>query len=133
MVQSTAPEGSFLFAQHVDGDWCHLSLCSSENPTINLKIPIQQVYRTIENLTRVLEYSRLSWIEKAHSAPLQSNRSYPMMYCVNCDYPITRQELDNRKCSHCGNDPAKDLSRRVHRVGDPKPDPPKQQEPPRDS
>lgn len=56
-----------------------------------------------------------------------------MMYCVNCDYPITRQELDNRKCNHCGTDPAKDLSRRVHRVRDSKPDPPKQQEPPRDS
>ena len=85
MVQSTAPEGSFLFAQHVDGDWCHLSLCSSENPTINLKIPIQQVYRTIENLTRVLEYSRLSWIEKAHSAPLQQPPAAPAEPAVSSD------------------------------------------------
>lgn len=28
-----------------------------------------------------------------------------MMYCVNCEYPITRNELDNRKCNHCGKHP----------------------------
>jgi len=29
-----------------------------------------------------------------------------MMYCVNCENPVTRLEVDNRKCSHCGKDPA---------------------------
>ena len=29
-----------------------------------------------------------------------------MMYCVNCEYPVTRLEVDNRKCNNCGNDPA---------------------------
>ncbi len=29
-----------------------------------------------------------------------------MMYCVNCEYPVTRAEIDNRKCNNCGNDPA---------------------------
>lgn len=28
-----------------------------------------------------------------------------MMYCVNCEYPVTRTEVDNRKCNNCGNDP----------------------------
>ena len=29
-----------------------------------------------------------------------------MMYCVNCEYPVTRQEVDARKCKNCGKDPA---------------------------
>jgi len=29
-----------------------------------------------------------------------------MIYCVNCENPVTRLEVDNRKCSHCGKDPA---------------------------
>lgn len=29
-----------------------------------------------------------------------------MMYCVNCEFPVSRYEVDNRKCKNCGNDPA---------------------------
>lgn len=29
-----------------------------------------------------------------------------MMYCVNCEFPVSRDEVDNRKCKNCGNDPA---------------------------
>jgi hypothetical protein len=29
-----------------------------------------------------------------------------MMYCVNCEYPVTRTEKTNRKCNNCGKDPS---------------------------
>lgn len=31
-----------------------------------------------------------------------------MIYCVNCDYVVTRADVDARKCPHCGKDPAKE-------------------------
>ena len=34
-----------------------------------------------------------------------------MMFCTNCEYPITRRELDARKCNNCGKDPAADVRR----------------------
>ena len=29
-----------------------------------------------------------------------------MMYCVNCENPVTYDDTAARKCPHCGNDPA---------------------------
>lgn len=29
-----------------------------------------------------------------------------MMYCVNCENPVTYDDKAARKCPHCGNDPA---------------------------
>ena len=29
-----------------------------------------------------------------------------MIYCVNCKNPVTRSDVDTRKCPHCGKDPA---------------------------
>ncbi len=29
-----------------------------------------------------------------------------MMYCKNCEYAVTRTEVDNRRCNNCGKDPA---------------------------
>jgi len=41
-----------------------------------------------------------------------------MMYCVNCENPVTRLEVDNRKCSHCGNDPAHEATKSTAAVCD---------------
>jgi hypothetical protein len=32
-----------------------------------------------------------------------------MMFCTNCEYPITRRELDARKCNNGGKDPGADV------------------------
>lgn len=42
-----------------------------------------------------------------------------MMYCVNCEYPVTRAEVDNRKCNNCGNDPAHPKNTEQSRHRDP--------------
>lgn len=33
-------------------------------------------------------------------------RNVEMMYCVNCENPVTYDDKAARKCPHCGNDPA---------------------------
>ena len=34
-----------------------------------------------------------------------------MIYCVNCENPVSRDDVDNRKCRHCGKDPAHETAR----------------------
>lgn len=37
-----------------------------------------------------------------------------MMYCVNCEFPVSREEVDNRKCKNGGNDPAHEAPKLHH-------------------
>jgi len=34
-----------------------------------------------------------------------------MMYCVNCENPVTYDDKAARKCPHCGNDPAHEAAK----------------------